>query len=140
MRDRGTDQELEFEHTVIARPGLITGRREETRLAQGLIHEVAGDFGKINAHWLKDAWAWDAQIMAKAAVANASKAEQGEIKDKIWVMARRDIVEGKALNDLEPPDEATPNLQNARGPSQTLLSDLALLLLANLLSWRLAEF
>lgn len=47
---------LNFEHTVILRPGLLVGNREETRMAEAVFRHVArfvGSFGNA----LKDPWA-----------------------------------------------------------------------------------
>jgi uncharacterized protein YbjT (DUF2867 family) len=85
-------KELDFDHTIIIRPGLIAGRREETRLMEGFIRGIASGLGSINTHWLKDGWAQDADVIAKAAVHAALKAERGEGKDKVWVMFGKDIV------------------------------------------------
>ena len=83
---------LDFEHTIIVRPGLIGGQREESRPSEAAIRKIASGLGKISTHWLKDGWAQDAEVIAKAAVSAALKTESGEVKDKVWVLGASDIV------------------------------------------------
>jgi len=52
---------------------------------------VATAFGYVHSS-LKDSWAQDADTIAKAAVSAAIKAEQGEVKDKVWILGQKDIV------------------------------------------------
>lgn len=83
---------LEFEHTIIVRPGLIVGEREQSRgvLEVGL-RSFANGLGHLH-HSLKDSWAQDAETIARASVAAAAMAEKGEVKDKVWVLAQKDVV------------------------------------------------
>lgn len=83
---------LGFEHTVILRPGLIVGQREQSRAAEGIFHWIAGAAGMINAT-LKDVWAQDSDVIAKAAVSAGLKAlEGGEDVPKVWMVGQSDIV------------------------------------------------
>jgi len=84
-------KEIGFEHTIILRPGLLVGKREEPRSVEAVLHGVANVFGRIHSS-LKDFWAQDADVVAKAAVSAAIKVEKGEVKDKIWVLEQKDIV------------------------------------------------
>ena len=85
-------EELEFEHTVILRPGLISGHREEKRVLEGVIRKVADVAGKVSTAWLKDAWAQDAEVIARAAVKTGQMAANGEVKDKVWTLGGKDII------------------------------------------------
>jgi uncharacterized protein YbjT (DUF2867 family) len=85
-------QDIGFEHTVILRPGLIIGNREESRLAESVLRAVALGLGKINSRWLKDSWAVEAEVIAKAAVAAGLKAAKGEVKEKVWIVGQREII------------------------------------------------
>ncbi|KAH0844029.1 hypothetical protein AYO21_02212 [Fonsecaea monophora] len=82
---------LDFDHTIILRPGLIIGKRQEHRFAEGLFQSLASGLGRLNRS-LKDSWAQDAEVIAKAAVAAAIKAEKGEVKDKVWVIDQKEIL------------------------------------------------
>ena len=84
---------LDFEHTVIVQPGLISGKREESRPAEAVIRGVAGILGKVSTHWLKDGWAQDADVIAKAAVTAGMMAAKGEAPSgKLWELKAADIV------------------------------------------------
>ena len=72
--------ELDFDKTIILQPGLISGKREESRPAEAFMRGVAGALGSVSTKWLKDGWAQDADIIARAAVSAALKAEAGEVK------------------------------------------------------------
>ncbi|KAG9788042.1 Protein fmp52-1, mitochondrial [Exophiala dermatitidis] len=85
-------KELGFEHTIILRPGLIVGKREESRLVEGIFRTIATGLGHIHSS-LKDTWAQDADVIAKAAVSAAIKAEKGEVKDKVWIIGQKDIIQ-----------------------------------------------
>lgn len=84
-------KELSFDHTIIVRPGLIVGKREKSSPEEFLLQSVVTAFGHVHSS-LKDSWAQDADTIAKAAVSAAIKAEEGEIKDKVWILGQKDIV------------------------------------------------
>ena len=84
---------MDFDHTVILRPGLIAGTREESRPAEALFRGIAGAMGKISTHYLKDSWAQDADVIAKAAVSAALKADRGEVKEKVLMMHGKEIIQ-----------------------------------------------
>lgn len=90
-------KEIDFEHTIILQPGMILGHREESRFVESIIQGVAGMMGKLH-HSLRDSWAVSADVIAKAAIAAALKAEKGESTDKVWVLGQKDIIK---LGDKE---------------------------------------
>jgi len=81
---------LGFERTVILRPGVIIGGREDSRPAEYVIQTVANLAGHL-AKGLKDPWAQDAGVIAKAAIAAGLKAEKGE-GEKVWLLAGSEII------------------------------------------------
>lgn len=83
---------LNFDHTVILRPGLISGYRDESRPAEAVARKIAGGLGMINSHFLKDGWAQDADVIAKAAINAGLKAMNGEAPSKVWVLNGREII------------------------------------------------
>jgi len=90
---------LGFDHTVILRPGMISGYREESRpMMEGALRNLAGGLGMISSHYLKDGWAQDADVIAKAAVSAGLKALNGEAPSKVWVITLREIIR-QAQND-----------------------------------------
>jgi len=84
-------KEIGFEHTIIVRPGLIVGARQESRPWEAVSRAIATGLGHLH-HGLKDPWAQDADAIAKAAVLAAIRVEKGEIKDKVVVLGQGDIV------------------------------------------------
>ncbi|KAG0646027.1 fmp52 [Hyphodiscus hymeniophilus] len=82
---------LGFDHTIILRPGLIVGSREESRPAEAVVRKIAGFAGMLG-HGFKDFWAQDAEIIAKAAVAGGLMALEGKVEEKVLILAQSDIV------------------------------------------------
>ena len=84
-------KEIGFEHTIVLRPGLILGNREESRPLEAVFRSIAKGLGHLHSS-LKNSWAQDADVIAKAAIAAAAKAEKGEVKDKFWILGQQDII------------------------------------------------
>jgi uncharacterized protein YbjT (DUF2867 family) len=83
---------LDFEHCVILRPGLIVGHREESRPAEFVVRKIAGAMGML-ANGLKDVWAQDDDVIAKAAVsAGLQCLDAGDKKPKVWEIGQSEIV------------------------------------------------
>lgn len=80
-----------FEHVVILRPGLIVGSRSETRTAELILRKVAGAAGSI-ANSLKDFWAQDAEVIARAAVKAGLNCLNEQASEKVQVLGQSDIV------------------------------------------------
>jgi len=80
---------LGFEHTVILRPGLILGNREESRPAEFAVRKVAGFMGMFSSS-LKDFWAQDSDVIAKAAISAGLKALEGG--PKVWEVGQSEIL------------------------------------------------
>lgn len=98
-------QELDFEHTIIVRPGLIGGQREESRPSEAVIRKLADVLGSVSGGRLKDFWAQDADVIARAAVVAGLRAVRGEVKDKVWYLEQKDIMrlgkhEWKGVEDV----------------------------------------
>lgn len=71
-------QELGFDHTIIVRPGLIIGARQEsqTRLAELAFQKIAGAANAIN-YRLQDFWAQDAEVSVYSSVEKATNKMTG---------------------------------------------------------------
>ncbi|KAK8177512.1 hypothetical protein IWX90DRAFT_376728 [Phyllosticta citrichinensis] len=82
---------LGFDHTVILRPGLIVGNREDSRPAEFAIRKVAGFAGCLSNN-LKDFWAQDAEVIARAAVHAGELCVDGRRDKGVWLVAQSDIV------------------------------------------------
>lgn len=85
-------QELGFEQTIILRPGLLVGTRLDSRPGEFGARKVASFLGAISGNYLKDIWAQDADVVAKAAVTAALEAVKGTNKDKVRILGQSDIV------------------------------------------------
>ncbi|CZT45910.1 related to Protein fmp52-1, mitochondrial [Rhynchosporium secalis] len=83
-------KEIGFEKTVIIRPGLLVGTREESRPAEAVLRGIANALGSV-AHVLKDTWAQDAEVVARVAVGAGLQALEGD-KPKVWEINQSDIV------------------------------------------------
>lgn len=86
---------LGFERTVILRPGLIGGQREESRPLEAAIRYFAAGAGKLHSS-LKDGWTQDADVIGEAAVNAGLKALAGNVppgSEKVWVLGGSDIIQ-----------------------------------------------
>ncbi|WPG98567.1 Hypothetical protein R9X50_00135900 [Acrodontium crateriforme] len=83
---------LDFDHTVIMRPGLIVGDRNEMRSAEFVMRKTAGFLGSISGGKLKDFWAQDADVIAKAAVKAGLDCLDGKITDKVTMVYQADVI------------------------------------------------
>ncbi|CRG84511.1 Protein fmp52, mitochondrial [Talaromyces islandicus] len=87
-------KELGFERTIIVRPGLIVGQREESRPAEAVLRFVASSFGKLHTS-LKDPWAQDVDVIAKACVNAGLKGLDGDVpagNEKVWLLEQADVI------------------------------------------------
>jgi len=82
-----------FDATIVLRPGMIVGgERESMGVAERVLRGVAGGMGMVAAG-LKDSWAQEAEVVARAAVAAGLAALEGEAKkSEFVVVAMADIV------------------------------------------------
>lgn len=85
-------KDLGFEHTVIVRPGLIVGPRNDARPPEFVLQKIAGLAGSISTPWLKDGWAQNADVIAKAAVNAGLQCVEGKVTQKVWLLSMSDVV------------------------------------------------
>lgn len=76
---------------MILRPGLIVGRRESHRAAEGLLQSLANGIGSLS-QGARDSFAQDADVIARAAVAALRHVNEGTAPDKYWVLEQADII------------------------------------------------
>lgn len=84
-------KELQFEHTVILKPGLLLGKRVDSRPPEAFFRGIAGGMGALSNH-LVDFWTQDADVVGKAAVAAARQCASGERKEREWIVQQKEIV------------------------------------------------
>lgn len=80
---------LDFDHVIIVRPGLIVGERasRDSRAAEFVLRKLAGVAGSISPH-LKDPWAQDAEVIAKAAIRAGLDCVEGKEKEKFRILGQ----------------------------------------------------
>ena len=84
-------QKLDFKHTVIVKPGLLVGTRDNSRPAEATVQKIANVMGGVS-NVLKDFWAQDADVVAKAAIAAARECAEGKRKEGVWVIEQAEVV------------------------------------------------
>ncbi|KAL8754019.1 MAG: hypothetical protein Q9199_004633 [Rusavskia elegans] len=84
---------LEFPHTVIIKPGLLVGSRQDLRLAEAMLRTVAKGLGAISKSWLTDWWAQDTDVIGRAAVAAALECSEGKREKGVWIVGQADIIQ-----------------------------------------------
>ena len=81
---------LGFRHTVIVKPGLIQGSREESRPAEAVVRGIAGWMRKVSPK-LTDWWVNDAEVIAKAAVRAGWDCAEGKREEGVWEVGMGEI-------------------------------------------------
>lgn len=80
-----------FPHTVILKPGLLLGTRQDSRPAEAMARKIAAGLGSISKS-LTDFWAQDADVIGKAAVAAGLQCVRGIREEGVWIVSQSDIV------------------------------------------------
>ena len=83
--------EIGFDQTVIVNPGMLLGDRERKEFFEVVLRNVATVMGKLHGG-LKDFWAQDGDVIARATVSAALAASEGKAPDKVWRITQSDIV------------------------------------------------
>ncbi|KAJ6781320.1 hypothetical protein PWT90_10091 [Aphanocladium album] len=84
-------KELDFEHGIILKPGVILGEREQSRTAESWFQSLTHGLGKVSPA-AKNFLGQDAEVIARAAVRAAQLAEEGKAPSKYWVVEASDII------------------------------------------------
>jgi uncharacterized protein YbjT (DUF2867 family) len=98
-------QKIGFKNTVILRPGFIVGERAAGHLdAENALRQLSVVFRRF-APGLKDSWAQDADVIAKAAVSAGIQCMEGKREAGAWILGQSDIVRlgRKEWVESEPP-------------------------------------
>lgn len=88
-------QALGFDHCIVLRPGLIVGPMSATNLKtrmQGVVGSIANVAGGVSDGELKDSWAQEADVIAKAAVRAALDCIEEKESEKCRILGQSDIV------------------------------------------------
>ena len=82
---------LGFEHTIILKPGLLLGSRQDSRPAEAIARSITKGIGMVSKA-LTDVFAQDADVVGKAAVSAALQCIDGKREKGVWVINQSDIV------------------------------------------------
>lgn len=85
--------DIGFEHVVFVRPGFLIGKRPTPKFGESGAQGAANFLGKISGGRLKDVWAQDAEVVARAAVSAGLSATEGKApQGKVWILSQSDII------------------------------------------------
>lgn len=84
-------RDLDFEHSVILRPGMILGTRETPRGGMGEAYFESAVRG-LNRVGLQDSLGQEAEVIARAAVRAAQLVEEGKAPSKHWIIEQAEII------------------------------------------------
>ncbi|KAI9657834.1 MAG: Protein fmp52, mitochondrial [Alyxoria varia] len=86
-------QNIGFEKVVLLKPGLIVGERADARPAEAILRAIANFAGRVSTAWLKDFWAQDADVIARAAVSAGRLAVEGKAPEGgVWYVGQSEII------------------------------------------------
>ncbi|KAI1380415.1 NAD(P)-binding protein [Hypoxylon crocopeplum] len=86
-----TVKSLNFDQSIILRPGLILGQREVEHTGGSLMNTVVRSLSKIS-QGAQDKFGQEAEVIARAAVRASILAAEGKAPSKYWVLEQYDIV------------------------------------------------
>lgn len=84
-------KEIGFPYTIIVRPGILIGSREDSRLAEGILRGIAKGMGSLSKG-LVDWWAQDVDVIGKGVVNATMQCIEGKRKEGVWEIGQRDII------------------------------------------------
>lgn len=84
-------RDLDFEHAIVLKPGMILGAREESRPAEGVLQGAVRSLSFV-AQGLQDKVGQEADVIARAGVRAAEIARAGKAPSKYWVVEADEIV------------------------------------------------
>jgi uncharacterized protein YbjT (DUF2867 family) len=85
-------QQIGFVHVIILKPGLLVGTREDSRPGEFMGRSVASFLGKISGGILKDSWAQDADVVARAAVSALLDVMEKRNNENVRILNQQDVI------------------------------------------------
>ncbi|CAG9943796.1 unnamed protein product [Clonostachys rosea f. rosea IK726] len=82
---------LEFDHSIIVRPGMLLGAREEQRFVEKGAQSIVSGLGLVHKG-LKNALGQDVDVIARATTKAIKLANEGKAPSKHWVLEGADIL------------------------------------------------
>ena len=83
---------LGFPYTVIVKPGLLVGSRQDSRPPEAIFRYIAKGMRMVSKEWLTDWWAQDVDVIGRATVSAALQCMEGKRDKGIWVVSQSEIV------------------------------------------------
>lgn len=83
---------LDFPYTVIVKPGLLVGKRQEGRLIESVLQTICRGMRLISQTYLTDWWAQDVDVIGRATVAAALECAEGKRERGVWLVQADDIL------------------------------------------------
>ena len=96
-------KEIGFPYTVIIKPRLLMGKRNDSRPPEAFVRGIAKGLGVISKTWLTDWWTTDVDVIGRATVRAAMQCIDGKRKEGVWQIDQSEILE---LGKPEWKDEA----------------------------------
>ena len=91
-------KKLEFPYTVIVKPGLLVGTRQDSRPAEAVLRYVAKGLRMVSKELLTEWWAQDVDVIGRAAARAGWECLEGTREKGVWMLGQGDIVKmGKEL-------------------------------------------
>lgn len=85
-------KKLDFPYTVILQPGLLVGTRQDSRLAEAVLRNIAKGLRMVSQKHLTDWWAQDVDTIGRAAVRAGWECLEGKREKGVWVLGQAEIV------------------------------------------------
>lgn len=85
-------KDIGFPYTVIVKPGLLLGKRTESRPAEAILRGIAQALGFINKTWFTDWWAQDVDTIGNATVVAGVACLEGKRQQGVWEVGMSDII------------------------------------------------
>lgn len=86
---------LKFKNTIIVRPGLILGTRDDSRPPEAAVRYIAWGMKRVLGSRAVDFWSQDAEVIARAAIRAGLDASEGKGKgdsEGVWIVGQKDVV------------------------------------------------
>jgi hypothetical protein len=85
-------QQIGFEHVIILKPGSFVETREDSRPGEFMGRSMATFLGKISGGFLKDSWAQNADVVARAAVSALLDVMEKRINENVRILNQQDVI------------------------------------------------
>jgi len=85
-------RDIGFPYTVIVKPGLLVGKRTDSRPAEAVLRVIAQELGLISKRWLTDWWAQDVETIGNATVVAGVQCLEGKKEKGVWEVGMSDII------------------------------------------------